>query len=199
LSAAYIRAGAINEFFTDPALLGSTDWTLSLSTKRYHVAGRGAKYNAVAGYTALQSIHGIAGGVTLPFPTADVTYAANGRSSCVATGSAPVWWDREELTSGPSGAVISPGTPTLYSLCGEVNVMAWNSTTTTTPTLKATLIVANSAAGTNNGWARINLTSANNIVGGLPVIGNSYEKAVNGAVSAGVSGNYGLTFPHRYR
>jgi len=202
LSGSYLRAGVINEFLTDVSLQAGTDWTLSLATRRYHVAGRGANYQGSAsvpttgtgaGWTAGEGVQGISGGVTLPYTTASVTYASNGRSSCVATGAAPVFWDREETTSGPSGAVISPGTPTLYSLCGEVNVLAWNSSAATSPTLKATLILANSSAGsTTAGWGRVGIPN-------LPVIGSAHMKIFNSAVAAGTSGNFGGTWPHRYQ
>jgi len=202
LSTSYIRNAVMNEFLTDASLQAATDWTISLATRRYHVAGRGANYagaasvpttGAGAGWTVGEAVQGIFGGVTPPYTTASVTYAANGRSSCVATGAAPVFWDREETTSGPSGAVISPGTPTLYSLCGEVNVLAWNNTATASQALKATLILANSSAGsTTAGWGRVALP-------GLPAIGSAHMKIFNSAVSAGLSGNFGGTWPHRYQ
>jgi hypothetical protein len=199
LSTGLQRAAVINEFITDPTISAATDWVLSIPTRRYHVAGRGANYGAAAdnkGWTVGESVHAVAGGVTAPFVTADVTYSSTGRSSCIATGAAPVFWNREETTSGPSGAVISPGTPTLYTLCGEVNVLAWNNSGATSGALKATLILANSAAtGTTDGWARVVMGAG----AGLPVLGSAFTKAYNPAVSAGVAGNFGGSWKHRFQ
>lgn len=199
LSAALLRATVLNEFLTDPTINAGTDWVMSMPTRRYHVAGRGVAYGgATQGYPVTESIDGIAGGPTSPFLTANVTYAANGRSACVATGSSPTFYDREENAATGGGAVISPGTPSLYSLCGEVNVLSWNNTGATTTTLFATLIVANSAASINNvtvkeGWARASMGG----VGGLPILGDALGKAVNTGVTPNVF--FGGTYKHRYQ
>ena len=59
--------------------------------------------------------------------------------------------------------------------------------------------------GTNvNGWARLSTPGLAGIAPGtvsgrlgLPIVGASFMQLTNGAVAAGTSGNYGLTFPHR--
>ncbi len=197
ISVSILRGQVVNQFLTDAAVNAGTDWVISMPTRRYHVAGRGTNYGVAGdtkGYPATESIDLIAGGVTAPFVAANTAFAANGRSACVATGTSPNYYDREETAATGGGAVISPGVPSTYSLCGEVNVLSWNSSGASSSTLGATLILANSSAGSvNAGWAIAPMGG-----GGLPVLGNSYEKAYNGAASAGVSGNYGAAFPHRY-
>lgn len=200
LSTSILRNSVINEFMTDASITGGTDWVMSMPTRRYHVAGRGANYGAAGdtkGYPATESADDglIAGGVTLPFVAASVSFAANGRSACVATGASPTYYDREETASAGGGAVISPGVPSLYSLCGEVNVLSWNNSGASSSVLGATLSVSNSSAGSvTSGWA----TAAMGGIG-LPVLGNAFEKAYNPSVSAGVSGNFGAAYPHRYK
>jgi len=200
LSTALLRQTVVNEFITDPGISAGTDWVISMPTRRYHVAGRGVSYGNATdtkGYPAAQAIEGIAGGVTAPFVAANTTFAANGRSACIATGFSPAFWNREEVGATGGGAVISPGVPTTYSLCGEVNVLSWNNSGATTSTLGATLIVANSSASpTTDGWARMVLSPLGT---GLPVQGSAFVKAFNGAVSAGVSGNFGAAWEHRYQ
>ena len=195
LSLALMHTGIMNEFMTDPAVSGATDWVISLPTRRYHVAGRDVDYGTAGdgkGYPATVSIDGFVGGPTDLFAAGFTVYAANGRSACVKTGSAPSYFDREETGAAGGGAVISPGVPTTYSLCGEVNVLSWNNSGATSSTLGATLILANSsAAGVNLGWGIAPLAI-------LPVLGEAFEKANNPAASAGVSGNYGANFKHRY-
>jgi hypothetical protein len=200
LSNAFLRASVLNEFLTDTSISAGTDWVLSLPTRRYHVAGRGAAYGTngdTNGYPTAESADDgySAGGVTAPFVAGNVTFASNGRSSCIATGAAPGYFNREEVASTGSGAVMSPGVPTTYSLCGEVNVLSWNNSGSTSSVLGATLILANSSAGTTrDGWAVAAMGG-----GGLPVLGSAFMKAYNPAVSAGVSGNFGAAYDHRYK
>jgi len=195
LSTAITHGGIYNEFMTDPAVNGGTDWVITLPTRRYHVAGRYKDYGTAGdakGYPATVAIDAIAGGPTGLFGGAWTTYNANGRSSCVSTGTAPSYEDREEAASAGGGAVISPGVPFTYSLCGEVNVLSWNNTGTVSSTLGATLILVNSSSGSVvAGWATAPLAT-------LPVVGDAYEKANNPNAAAGVSGNYGAQFKHRF-
>lgn len=198
LSTAILRTSVLNEFLTDTGISAGTDWVLSMPTRRYHVAGRGTNYGAAndsKGYPAGESIDGIAGGVTLPFVAGNVTFASNGRSACVATGAAPTYYDREETASAGGGAVISPGVPTLYSLCGEVNVLSWNNSGATSSVLGASLSLSNSSAGSiKDGWGVAAMGG-----GGLPVLGDAFIKAYNPAVSEGVSGNFGAAWKHRFK
>lgn len=197
LSTAILRSAVVNEYLTDSTVNAGTDWVLSMPTRRYHVAGRGTNYGAASdnnGYSSSELIDGITGGVTGPFATGSyVTFASNGRSACVATGSSPTYYNREEQTSGGSGAVISPGTPSKYSLCGEVNVLSWNNTGATSAVLGATLSMANSSTGSYNaGWARATMTAS-----GLPILGDAFGRAINTNVTP--AAYFGATYKHRYQ
>lgn len=194
LSGAILRKSVMNEFFTDTNFGGATDWVLSMPTRRYHVAGRGTNYATAA--SALGTGLGFGGAATGPF-LGVTTFATNGRSAAVGTGSSAAFWDREETAATGSGAVLSPGTPTLYSLAGEVNVLSWNNTGATSSVLGASVILANSSTGAvNTGWASQATPGAG---AGLPFLGSAFIKAANGQAQAGVSGNYGISYPHRYK
>ena len=49
-----------------------------------------------------------------------------------------------------------------------------------------------------DGWMTIPTPGNETSTIGLPILGNAFMSALNPAVSAGVAGNFGLTFPHRF-
>ena len=51
-----------------------------------------------------------------------------------------------------------------------------------------------SAAGA--GWGEMQTLGLDNA--GLPIIGAAFAKAINPNIGAGISGNFGLMWPHRY-
>ena len=124
------------------------------------------------------------------------TYAADGRSACVEIGGYGMY-DRNEVTAQGSSVVVSPGTVTAVQLCGEVNILSLNNLTTNTAAVGANLTVAGLTVPYQSGWASVNLNKTGKL-GGLPVIGFAFVKATNPAVSAGISGNFGGTWAHRW-
>lgn len=220
----------INEFLLETGISASTDWLVSMPTRRYMVAGRGqapevaatttgayaptaafttATANTLAaadtcanetataygscnyagtGTTSKSGAQGFFRGVT--------SYAADGHSSCVSIGNY-MMTDRNEQSNVATNVVVSPGNVTSVALCGEVNVLSLNNLTGNTGAVGANLTVAGLTVPYQNGWATVNLNASGH-TGGLPVIGYSLVKAVNPAVSAGVSGNFGGTWAHRW-
>jgi hypothetical protein len=140
------------------------------------------------GTTAKEGAQGFFRGVT--------QYAADGRSSCVSIGQYAIW-NREEVANVTTNVVISPNVVTPVSLCGEVNILSLNNLTANTGAIGANLVVAGLNVPYQNGWATVNLNATGH-TGGLPVIGQAYVKATNPAVSAGVSGNFGANWMHRW-
>lgn len=124
------------------------------------------------------------------------TYAADGRSSCVNIGNYSMT-DRNEQSNVSVNVVVSPGTVTSVALCGEVNILSLNGLTGNTGAVGANLVVAPLTVPYQNGWAAVNLNAGGH-TGGLPVIGAAFVKAYNPAVSAGISGNFGATWAHRW-
>jgi len=229
LSGQIARSRLINEFLLDAAITGKTDWLVSMPTRRYLVAGRGAAANGVTAgtgtysqgtplvVTAANTLAGTdlcsapsttggscvyAGDGAAPKSGAQAwfrgvtTYAADGRSSCVNIG-AYTQYDREEASNVTSTVVVSPGTVTAVQLCGEVNILSLNNLQGNTAAVGANLVVAGLNIPYSAGWAQVNLDATGH-VGGLPVIGRAFVKAVNPAVSAGVSGNFGGAWAHRW-
>jgi len=227
LTDAYAVTSVMNEFVTDVSLLAKTDWVFSSATRRYNVARNYGTSAATAStvFTDLEfDDANTAGGVTVGGATTANRYAvsnttAEGNLICVtgvgtAAGlTAPVPnnkygavnADREETFVGSTSQfVISPGTPTApLTICGEVSVLTFNNASGG-GALGAQL-TKKDLTGTNvNVWARLSTPGLAGIAPGtvsgrlgLPIVGASFMQLTNGAVAAGTSGNYGLTFPHR--
>ena len=140
------------------------------------------------GTTAKEGAQGFFRGVT--------AYAADGRSSCVSIGNYSMT-NREEVSNVTSNVVVSPNVVTSVALCGEVNILSLNNLTGNTGAIGANLVVAGLNVPYQSGWASVNLNATGH-TGGLPVIGQAFVKAVNPAVSAGVSGNFGGAWAHRW-
>lgn len=223
LSASIAHNVLMNEFLLDTAISAKTDWMVSMPTRRYMVAGRGIAAQGVAAATTGTYAVGTTLVVTGASDTAaagvmnDVTftqnavntkngaqgwfsgvttYAADGRSSCVNIGSYSMV-DREEQTNTVTNVVVSPSTVTTVSLCGEVNILSLNNLTANTGAIGANLIVAGLQVPYSAGWGTVQLNATGHTVG-LPVIGQAFVKAVNPAVSAGVSGTFGGAWNHRF-
>lgn len=198
LASTIARSSVINEFVTSDAIAAQTDLVFSQPLRRYYAA---VTYGATAGVVRVDS----SGTVVT---TGGEVYTSNNtalinRVLCVRrlTGSqllAFAAFDREEQTLTPSGAVISPGTPTQFNICGEVAVTSINAGDNTQPSaLSATLARNNIELPFADGWIRFDTRldagdQASTGVTGLPIIGNAHLRAANGAV------NYGFTWPHKY-
>jgi hypothetical protein len=209
LTRALAVTSTTNEFVTDPAILGKTNWVFSMPTRRYSVAFNYAGENAAARrvFTDLT-----AGGV-LPlnnyFTSTNTT--VSGRQLCVGgittavaisassiaeptNRRGAVTANREEgFLSSPDEFVISPGTPTApLTFCGEVSVLGFNSTNP----LGASITLKDITSTTVDGWMRISHPGLANV--GLPIIGSMMTELFNSAVASGTAGAYGQTFPHRH-
>lgn len=191
LSGQIDRASVANEFVTDSAIAAMTDLVFSQPTRRYYAA---VNYNPSG--SSASAVYSSSTGV---YTTNNTTLVD--RVLCVRrpTGSNLldfVAYDREEKTLTPAGAVISPGTPTQFNICGEVAVTSINAGNASNPSaLSATLARNNIELSLVDGWIRFNTTldSADRGTGvdGLPIIGNAHLRAANGPV------NYGFTWPHK--
>ena len=227
LTDAYAVTSVMNEFVTDVGLLAKTDWVFSSATRRYNVARNYGTSAATAStvFTDLEFDDGAAAtSIVTFFPNnryAVSNTTAEGNLICVsgvataAGANTPIPnnktnatnGDREETFIGSSSQfVISPGTPTApLTICGEVSVLTFNNASGG-GALGAQL-TKKDLTGTNvNGWARLATPGLAGTFNpgavavtrlGLPIVGGSFMQLTNGAVSAGTSGNYGITFPHR--
>ncbi len=184
LSTSFATFNIINEFLTLAALNATTDWTLSMPTRRYAVALDYTSTKGTAVYNPANSRY---------FTSSDTSVVA--RQLCVngySTYTMDVGtWDREENQPGGQGVVISPSTPTPgLVFCGEAGVLAVNNGGSVPPsgTLKATVARSAIDNGYTAGWMSIATPGVGN---GLPMLGAAFLRAT------APTGTYGVTWDHR--
>ncbi len=182
-----------NQYANDASITAKTDWVFSMPTRRYSVA---ADYNVKPvtnpGYkvfTALASNWFVDANTSVDAATGNICVVADSQT----------FYDREETTPGVTtpGPVFSPSNPikpNVVQFCGETSVLAFADTGNSV--LGAS--VARQNLTTNiyeNGWGVINTTNGGV---GLPILGASFIKLANPNAAPGVSGTYGITWPHRF-
>ncbi len=204
VSLVFTHDAIYNEFNTETAIGGVSEWVITFPTKRYYV-----DFDTPPAIAPFTNVFGDNGSACEP-----VTIA---------------YWDREERTPGtvPGTVDFSPpppaGAPNVPAFCNEANVLAFNQAgfTATTilaaqPTTGLAGIGSNLATSTvtgsvfENGWARITFnnpltaTQDNILTGpssrqyfGLPVVGFWAVGYVNTAAQPGILATYNGTFRHR--
>ena len=204
LTAAMNSTNVINEFNVDPSLAGATDWVFSMPTRRYHVAmdydhaGRGLTGFDGRVFTSTTVAAGSDTGSATPnvfnthFNATNTALDTDKIKICVNSAGITMF-DREETTK-TTGFVISPGTASTVRFCGETSVLSFNldGSTADPSVLGSTETLQIIGTPYTAGWAA--LATAGN---GSPVIGSAYMRLTNAGARAGVSGNYGLVYPHR--
>ena len=220
LTSALAVTSVTNQYANDESISAKTDWVFSMPTRRYSVA---ANYKAVTGTTPANDANtsyrvysNLVGGVTPEaaataqdewFFAANTPVATDDSGNICVKADAQRFFDREETTPGNTtpGPVFSPRTPGVVSavaLCGEASVLAFKSTGNSV--LASSVARSTITSGTYvNGWG---VVTTNNDIGapgagvieGLPVLGASFIKLSNPQVAAGLSGTYGITWPHRF-
>ena len=215
LTAALAVKSVSNQYATDDSISAKTDWVFSLPTRRYSVAANYAiladstntKGYANDNYRLFSDLTGyLPTGVTNSWfypkkgtTASNTTVDANGNICVTAAGQ--TFYDREENTQTvTNGSVFSPAKPgaaAKFSLCGEVNVLAFKDAGVSV--LGASDKIARQTAASSiiytNGWG---VLDTSNGTAGLPILGASFIKLTNPTASAGFSGTYGITWPHRY-
>ncbi len=183
-----------NQYATDAAISAKTDWLFSMPTRRYNVAANYAAANQspsdqtnIRLFTDLNGQNGV---TDERFNPSNTSLQALGGAICVnSTGQA--FYDREENTQ-TAGAVFSPGSVAQTRFCGETSVLSF----ATGSVLGASVAAQQLTAGAyTNGWSRVDVSNNGR---GLPILGASFIKLANPLASAGTSGTYGITWPHRF-
>lgn len=212
LTAALAKSTVTNSYLTSSALSAATDWVFSMPTRRYHTAyaysyagttGNGQVYTDYTNAAAVTSAGANGSAYRFFSPSNTSVSSTNGLQICTKLASGVTAFGREEqvaATSNP-GFVVSPGTvaaSSTLSLCGETSVLSFGKASALLSATVANTIFPAASLPATDGWATFNLNSGPaNVVGTLPVLGFAAQKAVNSAVSAGVSGNFGLSYTHR--
>ena len=212
-----------NQYANDESISAKTDWVFSMPTRRYSVV---ANYAAVTSSTPMNDSNAayrlfsnlgnshattttgttvaltdkLDSAVSLEwFTPANTLLATNDTGNICVTADGQRFWDREETTPGASAnvPVFSPRTPgkvSAVALCGETSVLAFKSTGNSV--LAANVARTTITTGTyTNGWGVVDVTNSGF---GLPLLGASFIKLSNPQVAAGLSGTYGITWPHRF-
>ncbi len=212
-----------NQYANDESISAKTDWVFSMPTRRYSVV---ANYAAVTPSTPMNDSNAAyrlfsnlgnshattTTGTTVAltdkldsagslewFTPANTLLATNDTGNICVTANGQRFWDREETTPGASAnvPVFSPRTPgkvSAVALCGETSVLAFKSTGNSV--LAANVARTTITTGTyTNGWGVVDVTNSGF---GLPLLGASFIKLSNPQVAAGLSGTYGITWPHRF-
>jgi len=226
LTLAIAHTSVINQYATDSDVSLKTDWLLSQPTRRYSIAANylatvttgtatvagaaGAKGTAssaevggtityggtATGLSGATGAYRVANSDVSNSPTAAGTVFYSAGNTSVSNGLICLssigqnFRDREESVH-TSGAVFSPGNVSNLPLCGEVNVLSFASGSVLGASVASSTV--NSAAAYTNGWGQVNFTAP-----GVPLLGSAFFKATNPLVSTGVSGTYGITWPHAY-
>ena len=191
LTAAVANNSVSNQYMLDKSISAKTDWVLSMPTRRYSVGANYELKSTDAAYRVFNkavTVDGTPAGTRF-FSGSSTSVDANG-NICVTT-SSNTFYDREEQ-SVKNGAVVSPGQVKVISLCGEVNVLSLNGSNASV--LGAKIAATSTVPAYDNGWGIVNYKSG----ASLPVMGASFMSANNPSSKAGVSGNYGVTWPHRF-
>ena len=211
LTTALAATSVTNQYATDAIISAKTDWVFSMPTRRYNVvanyaAPRGTADPAYRLFTNLTQTTGAAvQGGNWFYPAAanavgaTANYKGNGNTTVDSKGNicvladAQKFWDREETTSGVLPE-FSPGGTSFVQFCGEVSVLAFKDTGNSV--LGASVARTTATSGTyENGWGVLTTTNSGL---GLPLIGSAFIKLENPSARQGVSGTYGVTWPHRY-
>lgn len=180
-----------NQFANDAGIFAKTDWVFSMPTRRYSVAMNYTKLNA-ATTTAAKLASREFTPLDFPWFVAGNT-TVDGQLICV-NADKQTFWDREE-NSKASGAVFSPDTVKVTRFCGETSVMSFGVAKADTSVLGASVAREAVFPGYVNGWGLVNTNNGGN---GLPILGASFIKLSNANATPGMSGTYGITWPHRF-
>ena len=196
LTASIAATQVINEYVTDPFITAETDWVFSMPTRRYSAAVSYKTAGATAGSVVPAAVYNNDPGLFNQYFGAANTKMV-GNVLCVNSITQAVY-NREEARPGSSSeVVVSPSEPGEKAVfCGETSVLAVNNGGVS-GVLGASVAVTAMDVPYNDGW--LDLTTSSVAPGlGLPIIGQSFVSAFNPSASAGVAGNYGLGWGHRF-
>lgn len=179
-----------NEYLTDPAINATTDWVVTMPSRRYAVA---VNYeNMVSGVNKPVAVFNSQDGLGNYFASSNSVLV--GDQVCIKD-IAPTAYDRsEQYTSAPTEVVISPNPlPVAVVFCGEASILTVNNPgATQSGVLNGTVAVNDiSANGWADGWIDLQTPGAEDGYG-LPVLGGAFVRATAGAST------FGANWDHRY-
>ena len=216
LSSALAVKSVANQYAVDAGISAQTDWTLSMPTRRYALAANYAAIGSLlypANYVVVnQNVRDLPAyngnnnpffgfdrlgslSIVVPFTVpSNVKHDSEGRL-CVRTDT-NAFFDREEQQKDNISA--SPAAVGKVALCGEVSVLSITKDGAGPGVLGASVANSLLKAPYENGWGEVRAYNARGLSGRLPLMGHSFTKLYNPSVAAGTSGNFGITWAHRF-
>ena len=175
------------EFYSEASVGAQTDWVLSFPTRRYFAAVRYGATPAIVRNAVSD------GNIYFTAENTELGNTANGGKAyqiCTKLGTnAVAFFDREETPTVVDDIVISPGTPTSLSVCGEVAVVGINNASAANSATFGSVARTNAANGFKEGWGSLTVPSEN----GLPMFGQQFTRVNNTQTNV----YYGLSYPAR--
>lgn len=219
VSAALMRSSVIDEYIVNQAIGAGTDWVITMPTKRWYVDLAGTIFNPRAvvqhGVRPFASLFGKGGACeVISFgPLTDqeeaTTKGSIGFSPAPVGKSQTLCWEANVITFNNSNVLASTQTGQ------NVNVgtypagwmqLSFPSSSSAASNLPSDLVSGGGMVGVASGTDTADVVSHQ--MGaqeglasfqGLPVIGFSVQKYVNGTLPGGVLSNYGGNFNHKYK
>ncbi len=192
---AYLLSNAIaaqeiaTEFYNEASLGAQTDVVISFPTRRYWAAVR---YTGT-GSPAIVRNATSDGNIYFTADNTELGNTANGGKAyqmCSKLGvNAVAFWDREETPTVIDDIVISPGTPTQLSICGEVTVVGINNSSAANSATFGSVARSNVSNGFTAGWGALTVPSPY----GLPMLARQFLRINNTTTNV----YYGMSFPAR--
>ena len=190
-----------NQYATESSISAKTDWVFSMPTMRYSVA-----FDYAASGTTPPTVY------SLISPRDSNEQYFSGRDADFLNGNVEAgifakrllvtmpeywmtFWDRES-TGNVAGLCIGLCPPPARHMPGMVSVLSFADAGNSA--LSSSVARRSQMQGVfNNGWKNAStLVPGTNL--GLPLLGASFIKLTNPAAQPGVSGNYGISWPHGY-
>ena len=189
LSDAIATQEIASEFYSEASLGAQTDVVISFPTRRYFAAVR----YAGTGSPAIVRNATSDGNIYFTADNTELGSAANGGKAwqiCSKFGvNAVAFYDREETPTVIDDIVISPGTPTQLSICGEVTVVGVNNASAANSATFGSVARSNVTNGFTAGWGSLTVPSTN----GLPMLARQFLRINNTTTNV----YYGMSFPAR--
>jgi hypothetical protein len=187
LSDAIATQEIATEFYSEASLGAQTDVVISFPTRRYFAAVKyGTTNTIVRNATSDGNIYFTADNTEL----GSVSGAGKAWQICSKFGvNSVAFFDREETPTIIDDIVISPGTPTSLSICGEVTVVGVNNVSAADSATFGSVARSNVSNGFTAGWGSLTVPSED----GLPMLARQFLRINNTTTNV----YYGMSFPAR--
>jgi hypothetical protein len=194
LSDAITATEIAGEFYSEASVGAQTDWVVSFPTRRYFAAVRYTGTSAPAIVRNATSD----GNIYFTADNTELGNSANGGKAyqiCTRLGTnAVAFYDREETPTIVDDIVISPGTPTQLSICGEVSVVGVNNASAANSATFGSVARSNVANGFTQGWGSLTVPQGGNgYYNGLPMLARQFTRVNNTQTNV----FYGLSYEAR--